>query len=92
LSTDQDHITSLSGPLPNSGGVLEGVVEEKQLAKQLGRHERTIDRWVKEGRLDPPVTFGNLKFHTVEKVRARLRGELPAAEPRRPGRPRKASS
>jgi hypothetical protein len=73
------------------GGVLAGYLEEKDLAKELGRNVATVRRWRKM-RIGPPHTQNGREFlYNVESTRAWLaaggtNGAAPAKQRR--GRPR----
>jgi excisionase family DNA binding protein len=47
------------------------VISVAEAAKRLGVHERTIRRWIREGRLKPYRLLGDLhRFVDVEEVEA----------------------
>jgi predicted DNA-binding transcriptional regulator AlpA len=66
--------------------VLEGYVSRPELAKLLGRDERTIYRWAQLRRGPPLTRLGNTPLYSVEGVRAWLKSreqEMPRAHRRR---------
>jgi hypothetical protein len=57
-----------------STDVLDGYLEKKLLAAQLGRSPRTLDRWHTR-RVGPPrVALGRRILYRVDSVRAWLQG------------------
>ncbi len=50
---------------------LPKVISVKEAAERLGVHERTIRRWIKEGRLEPYRVMGDVRrFVAVDEVEA----------------------
>ncbi len=50
--------------------LLDGYLTKSQLAKELGRHPRTIDRWIRLGKMAPETVLGRqrlFKRSSVEK-------------------------
>lgn len=53
------------------------VISVEEAAQRLGVHERTIRRWIREGRLKPYRVMGDVRrFVAVDEVEA-LREPLP---------------
>lgn len=69
-------------------GVLDDYISESELARQLEKDPRTLQRWRKQ-RVGPPVTFvGRVPYYRKESVLAWLRKneiEMPRERKRRPG-------
>jgi hypothetical protein len=75
----------------NSTAVLDGYVTRENLAAQLGKSMRTIDRWEQHRAGPPRVLVGKTIFYRLESVRNWLLScEVKRDEPRR-RRPRKAT-
>ena len=55
-----------------NGKILDGFITEKQLAKLLGRGERTVARWRKQQIGPPFVKNGREIFYNVDASRAWL--------------------
>jgi excisionase family DNA binding protein len=73
--------------LSSSRSVLDGYLTEKQLAEQIGVHERTLWRWRESG-TGPAATFmGRRPLYRVEAVRQWLAAqEKPAPRAQRRSR------
>jgi hypothetical protein len=68
----------------NSTAVLDGYVTRENLAAQLGKSMRTIDRWEQHRAGPPRVLVGKTIFYRVESVRDWLLScEQRRGEPRR---------
>jgi hypothetical protein len=52
--------------------VLVGYVSEKQMAEQIGRCERTLVRWRKQGVAPPHTLVGRQVLYNVETARTWL--------------------
>jgi predicted DNA-binding transcriptional regulator AlpA len=75
----------------NSTAVLDGYLTRENLAAQLGKSMRTIDRWEMHRSGPPRVLIGKTVLYRLESVRAWLLScEQRRGEPRR-RRPRKAA-
>jgi hypothetical protein len=68
-----------------SANILEGLIEKKEAAKELGHCYRTMDNWEKRLGLRP-LKHGRKKYSVVEELKRAIRG---GAASRRPGRPAK---
>ncbi len=55
--------------------VLTGYLSPAQLAKELGKSTRTVDRWRAEGRGPAPTMIGCTIVYSVESVRSWLRSQ-----------------
>ena len=52
----------------------------KQVADSYGVHSRTVPRWVKDGRIDPPIYMGKFPLWDEEKLEARERAAVISPE------------
>jgi predicted DNA-binding transcriptional regulator AlpA len=69
-------------PAADQGSVLSDYLTKKQLAAELGRSIRTIDRWLLQGDGPPPTTLGMEQLFRRDGVREWLL----AKEQKRPRR------
>lgn len=70
---------------PNSAPLLSDYVDKFQLARELGRTPRTVDRMVLRGDL-PHVQIGNRRLFRRASVLAWLAGRETPASPQRSNR------
>jgi hypothetical protein len=70
--------------MPSDEWVLSGYLNKDQLAQQLNKTTRTIERWARQ-RIGPPVTrVGRKPFYSIESVRSWLKSrEQPMVRERR---------
>jgi predicted DNA-binding transcriptional regulator AlpA len=54
---------------PEKSKLLDGFLTREELASELGKSVRTIDRWHADGVGPPRVTLGNAVLYRVESVR-----------------------
>ena len=52
----------------------------KQVADRYGVHSRTVPRWVKDGRIDPPIYRGKFPLFDEELLEARERRAIVSLE------------
>lgn len=55
--------------LPKSTAILKGFINHQQLAQQLGRDPRTINRWSERGCGPPTLMPGGTRLYNVSEVR-----------------------
>jgi hypothetical protein len=68
--------------------LLEGLIEDKAVAKQFGHCMRTMKNWEGHLRLRA-IKIGRRTYYDIGELRRAIRGE--PAEPRRRGRPAKTA-
>ena len=68
--------------------ILEGYLTQPELAKQLGKSTRTLERWDSQRTGPPPTIIGRRKLYHVDDVRTWLKGQRRELKPIRTKRAR----